>query len=210
MCRRLFHAITLKSSHNAAYTHKNMSLSQACLFGTAQGCSQALCAYVHKLTVLCSQIPVYAYGWHHHLAVSVRHSRVVPFSRTTHMPGCSVHWPEWQLRVLGWAAGIVPFMVMADGANRDERLLQGTGGGMKEAEISQGFRTNTSKRKSGERVWLKGRRQIEGRGQQGEEKQEARNWMPTCKQRLKANEQKGILKMPIKNDLLELCLMKFM
>lgn len=104
-----------------------MSLSQACFFGTAQGCSQALCAYVHKLTVLCSQIPVYAYGWHHHLAVSVRHSRVVPFSRTTHMPGCSVHWPEWQLRVLGWAAGIVPFMVTADGANRDERLLQGTG-----------------------------------------------------------------------------------
>lgn len=114
-------------------------------------CGMLVCAYVCILTVLCSQIPVYAYGWHHHLAVCAHHSRVVPFCRTTHMPGCSVHWPEWQLRVLGWAAGIVPFMVMADGANRDERLLQGTGregwGGMKEAEISQGCR----------RKWVRGK-----------------------------------------------------
>lgn len=46
---------------------------------------------------------------------------------TTHMPVCSVQWPEWQLRGLGWAAGKVPFMVMTDGSRRDARLLQRTG-----------------------------------------------------------------------------------
>ena len=75
---------------------------------------------------------VYAYAWHHHLAVwmsvlCVCHSRVAPFFWATHMPVCSVQRPEWQLRGLGWAAGIVPFMVMTDGASRDARLLQRTG-----------------------------------------------------------------------------------
>lgn len=43
------------------------------------------------------------------------------------MPVLLVQWPEWQLRGLGWAAGIVPFMVMTDGAGRDAKLLQRTG-----------------------------------------------------------------------------------
>lgn len=82
----------------------------------------------------CTLIPVYPYAWHNQrLAVCVcvfcMYVTVVWTSlvSTTHMPVCSVQRPEWQLRGLGWAAGIVPFMVMTDGTRRDARLLQRTG-----------------------------------------------------------------------------------
>ena len=79
-----------------------------------QGC-KCMCMHMHGTTTwLC-------------VCVCVSHSRVAPFFWTTHMPLCSVQWPEWQLRGLGWAAGIVPFMVVTDGASRDARLLQRTG-----------------------------------------------------------------------------------
>lgn len=46
-----------------------------------------------------------------------------------HMLVCSVQWPKYQLCSLGWAAGIVPFMLMADGARGDVSLLEETGRG---------------------------------------------------------------------------------
>lgn len=64
--------------------------------------------------------------------LSVCDSSTMPLSWTTHMPSPSVQWPECQLCCLGWAAGIVSFMLIADGARRDARLIKGTGmgGGM--------------------------------------------------------------------------------
>lgn len=92
-----------------------------------------LCAVPWNTCTCSTHIPDNSNAWHHNLAV--RHClcyvyvsvTVVPFFWTPHMPVCSVQGTEWQLQGLSWAAGIVPFMVMTDGASWDMRLLQRTG-----------------------------------------------------------------------------------